>query len=210
MYQMSRSRKTLKDYGLYCGQTFGRWTINDEDLYFHSGRMQVKVKCFCGNYGFVRHDRLLSGKSLGCKKCQKMTNYPDTRISSAMHYNGLRYIFLNRLKREWNLHRGKKNISIDLTIEDLYYKLISQNFKCALSGELLNVLHIQPKNSNASIDRIDSNQGYTYNNIQWVTKDVNKMKNDFNQEYFIEICNKIAKTQFNHGNPDPSIDLNDQ
>jgi hypothetical protein len=40
---------------------------------------------------------------------------------------------------------------------------------------------------------IDSYKGYIEGNIQWVDKHVNKMKNEFDQDYFIEICKKISQ-----------------
>ena len=44
----------------------------------------------------------------------------------------------------------------------------------------------------ASLDRIDSTKGYTKNNIQWVHKTINKMKNVLHDEEFIQWCNLIA------------------
>ena len=44
----------------------------------------------------------------------------------------------------------------------------------------------------ASLDRIDNDGNYTIDNIQWVHKDVNFMKRTYNQEYFIDMCSKIA------------------
>ena len=46
--------------------------------------------------------------------------------------------------------------------------------------------------STASLDRIDSSKGYTIDNIQWLHKDINKMKWDFSQEKFLELCKKIV------------------
>ncbi len=45
----------------------------------------------------------------------------------------------------------------------------------------------------ASIDRIDSSKEYTIDNVQLVHKDVNLMKNHFNQDYFINMCKMISK-----------------
>lgn len=47
----------------------------------------------------------------------------------------------------------------------------------------------------ASLDRIDSKKSYTVDNVQWVHKDVNWMKNKFDQDYFIEMCGRIADHQ---------------
>ena len=41
---------------------------------------------------------------------------------------------------------------------------------------------------NASLDRIDSSKGYVKDNIQWVHKDVQIMKNKFSEDYFKQIC----------------------
>ena len=43
----------------------------------------------------------------------------------------------------------------------------------------------------ASLDRIDSKKGYIEGNIQWVHKDINRMKWAFNEDYFIKLCNNI-------------------
>jgi myo-inositol catabolism protein IolC len=73
---------------------------------------------------------------------------------------------------------------------DLYVK---QDKKCALSGVKIYL----PKNTcqswTASVDRIDSSKGYIVGNLQWVHKDVNWMKNDFDQKHFINTCSLIAK-----------------
>mgnify|MGYP007044016634 CR=1 FL=1 len=47
----------------------------------------------------------------------------------------------------------------------------------------------------ASLDRIDSSKGYIEGNVQWVHKDINWMKQDFNEEYFIFLCSEITKNK---------------
>jgi hypothetical protein len=44
----------------------------------------------------------------------------------------------------------------------------------------------------ASLDRIDSSKGYEEGNIQWVHKHINFMKRTYSQEYFIDMCKKVA------------------
>lgn len=195
----------IEKYDLEVGQRFERWTISSDKLIQHSGRKQVQVTCVCGNSGIVRHDRLKSGKTLGCKSCQKMTNYPDTRVSRALHYEGLRVVFLSKIRHGCKRREGYKSIEVNITIEELYRKLVEQDFKCALTGEELNVLHLNPYDSNASIDRIDSDGNYDFDNIQWVLKNLNMMKNSFSQKYFIDMCRKVANKYDNH---EPSLKNN--
>jgi hypothetical protein len=88
------------------------------------------------------------------------------------------------------LRKGKKR-SGDITIEQVYNLWIKQDKKCKLSG--LDIDFIRRDNGvSASIDRIDSSKEYTIDNIQLVHKDINLMKNYFNQEYFISICKMVT------------------
>ena len=57
---------------------------------------------------------------------------------------------------------------------------------CALSGMPIKL------GMNASIDRVDSMKSYEEGNLQFVHKDVNIMKNKYDQDYFIEVCKLIA------------------
>ena len=50
----------------------------------------------------------------------------------------------------------------------------------------------QASSTTASLDRIDSSKGYVIGNVQWVHKDINIMKNKFDNQYFIDMCKKIA------------------
>ena len=49
------------------------------------------------------------------------------------------------------------------------------------------------KYTSASLDRIDSSKGYIEGNVQWVHKDINKIKTDMSDNKFIEWCKLIAE-----------------
>lgn len=80
----------------------------------------------------------------------------------------------------------KRDIKFNISIEYIWALYLNQGGICALSG-----LPIDFKTKSASLDRIDSSKEYSENNIQWLHKDVNNMKNDFNQDYFISLCQLI-------------------
>jgi len=93
----------------------------------------------------------------------------------------------------YSVTKGAKirNLIFGITIEwawDLYER---QGGKCALSG-----LPITPpttrKPGTASLDRIDSSQGYLEGNVQWVHKTVNKMKSNMSEEEFLTYCKAIV------------------
>jgi hypothetical protein len=44
----------------------------------------------------------------------------------------------------------------------------------------------------ASLDRIDSDKGYAEDNVQWVHKKINSMKQTMRDELFIEMCKRVA------------------
>ena len=78
-------------------------------------------------------------------------------------------------------------------MEQAWQLFENQEHRCALSGLLLNFPKDRnPHGGTASLDRIDSDGDYTLDNVQWVHKDINKLKNAFNQSYFIELCKAVA------------------
>ena len=45
----------------------------------------------------------------------------------------------------------------------------------------------------ASLDRIDSSKGYICGNVQWVHKDVNRMKQCFKEDRLLDLCKLIVE-----------------
>ncbi len=55
--------------------------------------------------------------------------------------------------------------------------------------------------SSVSIDRIDSKKGYTKGNIVLCTAAINKMKNDYSMEAFIDVCQRVGKYRGSFASP---------
>lgn len=96
-----------------------------------------------------------------------------------------------------------RNIEFDITIEQAWNLFVSQDRRCALSGELIffaeNDSDFKFGFKTASLDRIDSKSGYIVGNVQWVDKEINRMKGSLSQSDFIKICTKIhTNTENNH------------
>lgn len=83
-------------------------------------------------------------------------------------------------KIEWNLNLSE--------INELYIK---QNYRCNLTGKFLYFTKTYTQNKTASLDRIDSKKSYNINNVQWIDKSLNNIKNIYHHDYFIECCIKI-------------------
>jgi hypothetical protein len=87
-------------------------------------------------------------------------------------------------------HRG---FSFSVSKEYLWGLFKSQNGACALSGVPLIIGQGSIRQGvTASLDRIDSSKGYVEGNVQWVHKDVNKIKWGFDQDYFLSMCDRIS------------------
>lgn len=96
-----------------------------------------------------------------------------------------------------------RNLTLDITPDDIYEQFIKQNKKCALTGQEL-IMSFDMKINTISVDRIDSKIGYIKNNIQIVHKFVNQCKMDLSDEMFFNLCklvyfnlkDKFESTQF--------------
>lgn len=92
---------------------------------------------------------------------------------------------------------SKRKLVFNISIEYAYNIFKNQHYKCSLSGMKISLSRNKKKIlSTASLDRIDSSKGYVEGNIQWVHKDVNKMKNNFNEDYFKFLCKKISEAPY--------------
>jgi hypothetical protein len=89
---------------------------------------------------------------------------------------------------------NQRKLEVVVTLEYIATLFEAQDGKCALTSlELIAPSLRSTKPSTASLDRIDSSQGYVPGNVQWVHKDVNKMKNNIPQDRFIELCSLVAR-----------------
>lgn len=120
-----------------------------------------------------------------CKKCSNR----KTDNCHRGYYECIPITWFNKYK----LSSEVRNINFSIKIEDVYNLFIKQNKKCALSNIDLHFETFGQKHI-VSIDRIDSSKGYTLDNVQLIHKDLNFMKQRFSQEYFIEMCELVAKS----------------
>ena len=118
-----------------------------------------------------------------CKKCSNR----KTENSRRGYEGPVRISWFNKFKTQADLRNYEFAISA-LDIANMYY---NQKGRCALSGipigwEEVGTIH------SVSIDRIDSSKGYLLDNIQLVHKDINMMKQQFDNDYFIQLCMAVA------------------
>lgn len=164
------------------GQRIGRWTVVDGNIILQREAM-IEMICECGNKKLVSAYTLAKGSSTGCKVCQNQ-NYAG---SNNPNWSGGEFVgssLFTRMK-----HNAKtRQIPFHISMKDIENLFIKQNGKCALTS-----LPISFIDKTASLDRIDSNKGYTKDNIQWVHKDINRMKNEYDMKYFVNMCKLIVE-----------------
>jgi hypothetical protein len=132
-------------------------------------------------YGRYDHYQSALRGNWKCRKCGPPKNTGKGR------YEEILYSWFDIKKRSAK-DRGH---SWDLEIEDVWQLYLDQDKKCALSGMDIGWSKTG-LTATASIDRIDSSEGYLLENVQLVHKDVNFMKQNYDQDYFIGVCKLIA------------------
>ena len=143
---------------------------------------------------YKTHHQAIQRNSV-CKSCRtsiaNMSPKRDSSLSKNPAWKGIENIPYSWFSKYFQ--RGRMKHVGDIKIEQVYKMWIDQDKKCNLSGLPIGFYDSGKTGSTCSIDRIDSLKGYTIDNIQLVHKDINIMKNKFDQDYFINICHKIAR-----------------
>lgn len=88
-----------------------------------------------------------------------------------------------------------RNIDVSVTQQDISEIYDKQKGKCALTGIPIRLSPFSKDRSSndASLDRIDNSKGYSKENLRWIHKDVNLMKNHFSDDRFKEVCKLVTK-----------------
>lgn len=197
-----KAKSLVRDFGIdashfrfgkvtseYVGKTFGSLTVTS--VYkISNGKWLADCVCSCGMVVTKRVDGVVSGRvpSCGCLS----VNRPTVLGSLNASFRGQGEI---RSTHFIKIQRGASNrgIPFEVSREFLWELYERQNRKCALSGTPIQFGRVYfCHETTASLDRIDSSLGYAIGNVQWVHKDVNKMKRDLDQTYFLEWCLRIA------------------
>lgn len=161
-------------------------------------RKLITLICSCGTVyekpeSEYKRNQDLGRRSFCSRKCvgknsnshldiyKNSENFKDKRKND--EFTGLR----GHLNRAKNRHK-----EVNLTLEDLKSVWDSQEGKCVYSKVNLEI----PKNRGinnpiytSSLDRIDSNKGYTKDNIQFISIAMNHMKNSMTDIEMRELIN---------------------
>lgn len=187
--QGNRDNEQQKLIGDLIGKTVGNWTIiSFEGKNKYKSRLW-KCRCKCGEERKFKTSYLSGGgkkQATCCKSCEIQEMELRNRLVNEMPDR-----FWQRLKD----HAKRREIEFSLTREEAMEQFSKQNGLCALSGLPLHFTKLRTNYSRyttASLDRIDSNKPYESNNIQWLEKRINMMKQQYEQKEFVELCKLVA------------------
>lgn len=177
------------------GEKFGKWTV--VEIYEKSGQgVMCLCRCECGRESKVRQRTLHNRTTLQCRHCGSWQGVGDF---SKGHFNNI----VARAK--------KRGLEFSLTQEWLWNLYLKQDRKCAITNVPIKFDETGTRkyyNQTASLDRIDSSKGYTEDNVQWVHKAINFMKQALEQQEFIELCNLVAQQYPTKVDPESFVCIN--
>lgn len=159
-------------------------------------RTMADVRCDCGEVFSKLLTLIKLNRIKQCKKCsnkikkEKFSQY----IIEHSYTESNRYMGYMELPKsifcQYKANAARRNIDFNITIEYMYHLYEKQNKKCFFTDIELS---FNPKNNNASLDRINSTIGYVEGNLIWVYKPLNTMKRSLSIDEFIKYCCLIAK-----------------
>lgn len=184
-------RKQPRDT-LVPGTRFGKLVVMGRHSTTRNGHVKWTCRCDCGSEKGFFGTHLKQGGTTSCG-CDRVRHGPrHVQWAGCGEISGN---FFDQIKRSAAGKGGRGAVPLTVTIEYLWDLFVRQNRRCALSGLSLtfkSTSHDDPQT--ASLDRIDGSKGYEPGNVQWVHKDVNRMKNVFDQQHFIAMCRDVART----------------
>lgn len=146
----------------------------------HSERLW-KCLCDCGKHTVLSTAVLTKNKVKSCGCLHELKGNKNKNWKGFEEISGC-------IWKQIKANQKSRNLDFNITIEYIWDLYIKQNRKCSLTGLEINF----GKSKTASLDRIDSSKGYLVGNVQWVHKNINKMKTDFDQGEFITFCKLVA------------------
>lgn len=184
-------------------ESYGDWTVICEvdPLVEESGtpQRQILVRCVCGAEGVKYLSALRGGKTSKCKACAARKAGAKRATTNPAGPRELVPGWLIRRAAEGAIERG---IPWSLSRDDLDTLWMRQGHRCALSGVILVMWSMPDKRNTASLDRIDSGGAYAIDNVQWVHKTLNIMKQSYSDAEFVAWCMRVAAHQHSK---DPNV-----
>lgn len=168
------------------GRRFGKLLVISESR-SPIGFVVCECLCDCGKKVLCRPNQLhCKKKSCGCAwlAAQRVRNWKGYGEVSGEYWTSLA------------AGAKRRGFEFSISIQFAWSLYEKQNGKCALTGLSISFSRNRKINANeqtASLDRIDVRKGYVSDNVRWVHKDINRMRQNYDDQYFIEMCRLVIK-----------------
>jgi hypothetical protein len=167
---------------------------------------QVKTCTTCNKTKSLDMFHKSKGKKYGvshnCKECAKSISYDyylkhAEKIKAKVSVYRKAYVprfardIESRLRNLRTNAKLRKNKKFDLQESDMLDTWGKQNGLCAYTK--LPLVATANQFNTISLDRINSSNGYTPDNIQFVCAAINKMKQEYTEEVFLLFCHLVTQ-----------------
>jgi len=136
-----------------------------------------------------------------CSACikEKMAAYRKRKWGNdGLHFNAFMRTKTPRSYLSYLLGKARSRHECSIDIDHLCTLWDRQNGLCAITGWTMTMqLENGVVPTNTSIDRIDSNIGYVFGNVQLVCRCVNIAKHNLSMTSFVEMCTAVTKEREN-------------
>ena len=167
-----------------------------QGLYANGKRTCFSCKGLFEITDFFKSTNTSDGLHSWCKQCcKKGTDKSREKLYSTIE--GRAKVFLQNARKA-AIKRGNE---FEIDIPDIVEIWKYQKQICAYSGREMTLK--SAKSNSVSIERIDSNIGYTKKNTILVCWAINRMKSDFSFDEFFELCKSVTQHL-----SDDSLELN--
>lgn len=153
-------------------------------------------QCDCGNLKEIRWPAIRAGNTNSCGCIFKETiKKPRRKIRGKNHPRYIGYEDVpSKIISQFKTNAKTRNIGWHLDAKQIWEKYLEQDKKCIFTGlELKFNSTCSIMDGNVSIDRINSDDEYYYENIQLIHKYLNLLKLTLNNNEFIEYCKILTK-----------------
>lgn len=157
-------------------------------------RRTVLCKCACGREWSVLLQAVLAKTPIrSCKQCADAVQKSRQVYADVKGLSGSRWYRI--------VHNARtRGIDFELTAADAVALFEQQQRRCALTGWPITLPEKPPgTRGTGSLDRIDSLKGYVPTNVQWVHKDINRMKQNLSEDRFVELCAAVIRHRSPYG-----------
>jgi hypothetical protein len=176
-------------------------TIMTSEETINAISISSKGKTYEQRYGKEVSDRLLELRKIHALR--QFENDAQREVRRKHNWKGYEMI-AGITWTDYKNGAANRSLEFNITIEEVWDVYEKQQRLCALTGvpitfnmELGELSRKGYQVKTASLDRIDSKQGYILGNIQWIHKDINKLKSNWPQDKFIEMCKAVTDYQVN-------------